>query len=366
MFDEIIGNSQVKKYFKNMVDKGSIGNSLLFSGPEGIGKSLFANELGAMIVCQDDPHGTHRQKIATGNHPDIRHYRPEGKTGMHSIESMRHFNSEVYLAPFESKWKVFIIHDAHRMLTYSANALLKTFEEPAANTVIILLTNQQELLLPTVLSRCRTIHFQSIPEQDITTFLMEKQGLDIDAARKYAGMARGSIGSAVKLLSNEREGLGVQMLSLLSKGKVASYMELLKFVKDIDDQVEQIRKALEKSVKEGLLQGVELADIPAQQRHNLEKEIEGALSMKVTSEAQAIFDAIISWFRDLQLLYVGGNHQLLMNKEYLREMTKINMDGEPLPIEKAQTAVADAKLALSRSTSFSICLENLLFKLNLI
>ena len=77
-----------------------------------------------------------------------------------SLSLGREMCEKVYMAPFEAKWKIFIIEDAERMLPTSANALLKTFEEPAPNSVIILISDHPERLLPTVLSRCRKVHFQ--------------------------------------------------------------------------------------------------------------------------------------------------------------------------------------------------------------
>ncbi len=84
---------------------------------------------------------------------------------------MRQLSEEIYLPPYEANWKVFIIHDADRMLSYSANALLKTFEEPPPRTLIILLSRSQASLLPTIVSRCYTLHFQNLPSSLIQNFL---------------------------------------------------------------------------------------------------------------------------------------------------------------------------------------------------
>lgn len=90
-------------------------------------------------------------------HPDIHHIRPEGK--YHPIAALRKLAEDVALTPFEAPYKVFLIHDAEKMLVASANALLKTFEEPTDYTVILLLTSYPDKLLPTILSRCQTYRF---------------------------------------------------------------------------------------------------------------------------------------------------------------------------------------------------------------
>src|ERR1700722_5271577 len=147
---EITGNEPIKKYLCRMVEADTIPQSLLFAGPEDADKELFAIAFAKMLV-----------RTENAIHPDIRIYKPEGKIGQHSIQAMREFSEQVYLAPFEAKRKVFIIHDAHRMLSYSANVLLKTFEEPSPDSVIILISHVPDQILPTVLSRCQIIRFQS-------------------------------------------------------------------------------------------------------------------------------------------------------------------------------------------------------------
>ncbi len=119
---------------------------------------------------------THAKKIAANNHPDIHTYRPEGKSGMHPIASIRRLLDEVYLPPFEGPCKVFILHDAERMLPSSSNALLKTLEELLEDTFFILLSREPESLLPTIRSRCRTLQFVSereAPQNPLVAQILE-------------------------------------------------------------------------------------------------------------------------------------------------------------------------------------------------
>jgi len=354
MFESIIGNSHIKAYLERMVNHDRIGNSMLFSGPEGIGKALFAESLAKKLI------GT-----ACRDHPDIRHFRPEGKIGMHSIESMRRFSEEVYLAPFESTRKIFIIHDAHRMLSYSANALLKTFEEPSVDTVIILLSHAPELLLPTVLSRCRTIHFHRIADEEIAAFLLENRQCEIEKARAFARLADGSIGRALSLYEQEGDSLRKRVLDFLAIGRVAAYQDLKTFTDEIYQAVESQKKEVGAHTKEGFAQGFKQEDLSAHIRHKLEKEVEGAIAMKQAAEGERLFDLIITWYRDLHLLHIGGSSRLLIHSDYKSDMLERLKNGAPTPIEKVQEYIASAKLSLSRSTSLNLCLENLFLKLGL-
>ncbi len=91
--------------------------------------------------------------------PDLCNLYPEGKGNHHPIHAIKKFIEETQLPPFEASRKVFIIHEADRMLPTSANALLKTLEEPVSEVIIILLTSHAEALLPTITSRCCHVSF---------------------------------------------------------------------------------------------------------------------------------------------------------------------------------------------------------------
>lgn len=365
MFDRIIGNQKVKDYLTRTVSRGMIGNSLLFAGPDGIGKSLFAEAFAKLIICQNDPTGIHKHKIESGNHPDIRVYRPEGKIGMHSIASMRHFSQEVYLAPFEAKWKVFIVHEADRMLSYSANALLKTFEEPAPDTVIILISSTPSALLPTVLSRCRTIHFQPLSEEDVAAYIESHIGKSDAEAKLIASMAQGSIGQAVRLANEGVSPVRALLLNLLAKTKLNDYKELTAIAAEISESIDAGKKEMEGEIRKTLLKGSG-EDLSAVQKQNLEKEVEGAVTMYAMQEAYALFEIILAWYRDLHLLALKGDPSYLLHRDYQEASSTLSEKKAIMPIEDVQKAVAETRLALERSTSLQICLENLFLKLNLL
>lgn len=365
MFEHIIGNEKAKQYLMTTARRGTVGNSFLFAGPDGIGKSLFANEFAKLVICQDDPQGIHNRKIESGNHPDIRIYRPEGKIGMHSIASMRQFSEEVYLAPFEAKWKVFIVHDADRMLPYSANALLKTFEEPSQDSLIILLSSNPSALLPTVLSRCRKIYFQPLTEQEIVEFLKLQSSKSEEEQQLIAYMAQGSIGQAVKLANKEGNPLRGYLLDILKTAKFNTFKELTSAAAHIAESVEVTKKAMETSIRTELLRNLG-TDLTSAQKQGIEKEVEGAVMMQAMQEASALFRIILAWYRDLQLIGVNGNAEWLLHRDRQQESSHAYEQGLLQPLDKIQQAINEARLALERSTSLAICFENLFLKLGLL
>lgn len=366
-FDQIVGNDQVKGYLERMVAKRAIANSLLFAGPEGIGKSLFAQAFANLLFAmqQSNSESQDPDKILRTSHPDLHVYRPEGKTGMHSIHSLRQLSDEVYLAPYMSKWKVFVIHDAERMLSYSANALLKTFEEPPSHSVIILLSSSPEALLPTILSRCRVIRFHPLKDEEIAKVLQNTLKIDIVEAKKIAAFSEGSLRKALQLVRGGGNELREILLQILSQGKFATYGELMRVAREIGTHIEELNEQEEQLLRSEFKKE-QLENMSASQKANLEKEIEGTIALRLLNHAQQLFDQIFSWHRDMHLLYLQGNQDYLINSDYREIIEQSLQRGNMISLEVVQKILQEAKLSLERSTSLTMCLEKLFLKLNLL
>jgi len=350
-YDPLIGNDQIKKYLTQILEKEAVPNSLLFSGIDGIGKGLFAEAFARKLLQTTKKHP-----------PDLRHYHPVGKLGMHSIDSLRELTREVFLSPFEAKKKVFIVHEAHRMLATSANALLKTFEEPALNAVVILLSAHPEQMLPTILSRCQKLRFLPIPTDAIVDFLEKEKQVSPEEAQRIAHLARGSIGQACRLLEEGENALSKTLFAALACGDLSSYTGIHNFAQSVHKKIESIIKEEEGGVREELTKQFP-SKMTAIQRDALEKEVEGCLSMRKGIEAQSLFDALLCWHRDLHLLHIGGDESLLMNPDFKEKMAVRLKEGSLVPLEKLQKCVEDAKVKLQRSIPLNYCLENLFLSL---
>ena len=130
------------------------------------------------------------------------------KTRDFLIESVRDFQEAVGRPPSETKRKVFAILEPERMTDDAANALLKTLEEPPPNTVFLLLSNDTRNIIPTILSRCITVNFPPLSDEQVAARLIERYGIDPSDAAGAAYRGRGSYITAVKSLSDEyRESL---------------------------------------------------------------------------------------------------------------------------------------------------------------
>jgi len=312
MFEHIIGNTKIKQTLSQMLERQEIPHALLFTGGNSQTREALAQTFG--------------KQLTNGSSPDMHLYRPEGKLGLHSMESLRQLSTIVYYPPYKAAKKVFILQDAERMLTYSANALLKTFEEPAPHSVIILLTQDHKSLLPTVLSRCFTLQLEGSTEKAESPF-------------KH------------------------QIIELLFQGRALSHPHLLSTLKTISDKIEAEQKTLSEELTtastnqygEGLTATIQ---------HSIEKEVEGILAKRFKESAGHIFEIILSWFRDIQLLLAAGDKKLLIHKEYLPQLQQAIQRGAIVPLEQIQKEIAQAQLALDRSMPLAHCLETLFLAIN--
>lgn len=159
-----VGFDKNKKYFENAVKNGNLSHAYIFCGPDGIGKKIFAGDI-FRLVNQRDPE----------NDPDFKLLTPrldDDETNIY-IEDIRDLKSYLSLKPYFGPYKFVVINDADRLVTEAANAFLKMLEEPAPLTIIILVSSQPKLILPTVLSRCEKVQFLSFHKKEINKEIQE-------------------------------------------------------------------------------------------------------------------------------------------------------------------------------------------------
>lgn len=144
--------------FSKLIERNRVPHAILLAGQN---TSLIEKE--AKILAESLSSGA-----------DIFEYRPEGKMALHPIEKMRELRDEVYLPPYSNAKKVFVIYEADKMLTQTANALLKTFEEPSPQSILVLATTRRERIIPTIISRCQTFWVAGAPEPTPLSPLVEE------------------------------------------------------------------------------------------------------------------------------------------------------------------------------------------------
>jgi len=173
MFENIIGNEEVKKNLINIIKTENISHSYIFVGINGIGKFLFAKEFAKAILCENEnikPCNTCKacMSFETDNNPDIIIIDPKEDTI--KTEQIKNIVSNVLEKPIQNKKKIYIINNSENMTKEAQNSLLKTLEEPPEYVVIILVTKNDNLLLNTIKSRCVKISFNSLTKLQIKEY----------------------------------------------------------------------------------------------------------------------------------------------------------------------------------------------------
>ncbi len=226
MFKEILGQVAAKDYLQKAIAENRLPNTLLFTGPDGVGKKKTALALAAFLMKVP------LARLEAGNHSDLHVLMPEGKVGLHAIETIRKAIDVSHEAPFEAPVKVFIIDLAERMQPAAANALLKTLEEPVLDGYWILISSKPKEILPTILSRCVKVTFQPLTTAQVSSIL-EKKGLSSDVAK----LSGGSIAKALDLHANPGV-IEARQIILSILNEQPDYPKIFTSLEKIEDLVE--------------------------------------------------------------------------------------------------------------------------------
>lgn len=228
-FNEIIGQKEVKAILKKSLKKERIASAYLFSGPNGVGKTITSLNFAKAMNCKK--HRTDScssgvsntkcpscRKIDAFSHPDIKIIFPvpkkireengrnellqKGEIHMYqksdviSIDDIRDIGKSLLMKPFEAKRRVVIVVDADTMTQEAQNSFLKVLEEPPQDTTIILTSSQPEKLFSTIVSRCQRINFKRLGREEVKGYLLEKGGLADEEADLICFLSNGSIKNA--------------------------------------------------------------------------------------------------------------------------------------------------------------------------
>ncbi|WP_302681509.1 ATP-binding protein [uncultured Megasphaera sp.] len=176
LFDPIIGHSRLKEQFARLIDEDRIPHAMIFAGPAGIGKTLMAIAVASALVGRrvfPDLASREGEAVA-GDKDDAFYLAPMG--AMLKVDQFRQLQGELALQGETGRRRVCIIDHVETMNTEFANRMLKILEEPPSGVCFILITDQPDLLLPTIISRCARFTFDPVGDDEMRQGLRRLRG----------------------------------------------------------------------------------------------------------------------------------------------------------------------------------------------
>ena len=313
MRDAIIGHHQILKQLYHAIASNRVAGAYLFVGVANVGKETVALNFAKSINCRTSDEGAcgtclSCRKADDGNHPDLQIIRPSG--AWIKIDQIRELQKRIIYRPLEGVRKVYILTEAERMNLEAANCLLKTLEEPPADSGLILLTTNLDALLPTIRSRCQIIPFHPLVVSELAGHLMERFDIDQSQALRVAATTGGAVGKA---------------LTLLQDG--ASFEEEIPEIMIANNRLDAFR-----------------------------------IAEKWTQQPEAL-DHLVTWYRDLVLLHQGAPVDLLTHVHHVEQLKQLTARYSRLQLQSAIKAIFETKVMLQRNVNATLALEVLALKL---
>ena len=325
MYDlkDIVGHSNIKEFFHNVLTSKKIPHAFIFEGEKGCGKMLTAKSFAKMLQCSEDEYGVCGRcksciQMENGNQPDV--IVVNKSKNIMTIKDIRDgLVNDIQVKPHAGPYKIYIIPEVHLLREDAQNAILKTIEEPPEYAIIILLTENAETLLATIRSRCVTLKFNMVDTIKIKKFLMDKYDIPEYQARTSAIFADGNIGKAIRYAENEDfMEIKTQVVSLFKSIKDISEFELMKDAKKIAENKDNINE---------------------------------------------YFDLIQLWFRDILIYKSALDEDMILFREDMEDIKRMANLYEYDHIDQIFNAISETRASIKLNVNVELLLEILLTKI---
>lgn len=379
MFTDIIGHQSALTILKRAILSGRIPNAYLFVGPANVGKTFTALQLAKALNCERNasPPSVDEldccdecdncRAINQQNHPDLMVLRPlvstkgddempeeteeapdedeapafiEIEGSMIRTWQVTRLIEHSYVKRVRGRRKVYLITSAETMNDEAENRLLKTLEEPPADTVLILTSSNLGALLPTTISRCQIVNFEAVPTPAATAALQQRFA-DLPAAQVQSliALSGGRVGWAISMLQHpEVVEIRNRLLDLCVSLPQTGMVECLRRGEQLIDAAEQWWLA---SV-EG-----ELA----------EKALKARRDRVLRTRMYDVIEVLISWFRDLIVVHADPDSAHVINRDRLDDLRLLAPAYQVDKCRRVCAYLEDTKRQLRQNTNLRVTAE---------
>ncbi len=350
---------RVREFLARAVASGRASHAYLFVGAPGSGKLDAAWALAQALLCENGGCGACDAcvRVARHTHPDVHHLAPESATG-YLIAQIRDLLDDVALAPIRAQRKVYIIERAEQLRANSANALLKTLEEPPAGVTFILLGTAQDTILPTIVSRCQCVPFRTISPVVAAHDVERATGLPLARCRMAVAVAGSPARAEAFLKSADRQEARRVMLRALDALPRADEADILAAAKELLAAVRAPLAEVKSTQQAVLDQNADYLSRGALKQ--LEDRHKRELNARERSGIMEVLAAARSLLRDVLATQelTGAD---VVNEDAADIVDRLSRDASLTGTLRALDAVTAAEHAVNRNITPQLTFEVMLF-----
>lgn len=349
---------RVRDFLVRALTQGRASHAYLFLGAPGSGKLDAAWALAQALLCEDGGCGTCDAcgRVARHTHPDVHLFTPESATG-YLIAQIRGLLEDVALAPIRATSKVYIVDRAEQLRANSANALLKTLEEPPAGVTFILLGTSADAILPTIVSRCQCVPFRLLSGEESAQAVQRACGTSLERCRVAVAIA-GSPSRAVAFLkSAERQEARRAMVRAIDALGSADEADILAAAKELMvsvraplAEVKSTQKAVLEHNADYLSRGA-LKQLEDRNKRELSARERSGIMEALASARTLLRDALLA----------SEQAGSLVNEDVADVVARIADRASTAGITRALDAVARAESRIARNVTPQLAIEAMLF-----
>lgn len=335
-FKDIIGQEHIKEHLQNAILQNKVSHAYIIQGERFSGKEFIAKVFATTLQCErggTEPCGECRsckqvnaarqvnvqdeegaeKPTNLGSQPDIIYLRHEKPNSVGVEDVRRQINNDIAIKPYSSPHKIYIISEGEKMTQQAQNALLKTLEEPPAYAVLIILTTNLDVLLPTIISRCVVLNMRPVKEEQVKEYLERDLKLPDYKADICVAFARGNIGRAKQLATSEEfDNIRNEALSLAKNIKNMELHEVISAVKRVSEYHLDVEEYL---------------------------------------------DMLSIWYHDVLLFKATNDVNHLIFKEEIQYIRKAAGGSDYEGLETIMSALQNAKARLKANVNFDLVME---------
>ena len=350
---------RVRDFLSRAVATDRASHAYLFVGAPGSGKLDAAWALAQALLCENGGCGACDScvRVARHAHPDVHLYEPESATG-YLIAQVRDLLEDVALAPIRAPRKVYIIDRAEHLRSNSANALLKTLEEPPANTTFILLGTSTDIMLPTIVSRCQCVPFRMLSTAEATDAVARATGLPEPRCRMAVAVA-GSPSRAIAFLkSADRQEARRCMLRAVDALLHADEADILLSAKELMGAIHAPLADVKSTQQAVLEQNADYLSRGALKQ--LEERNKRELSARERSGIMEALASVRALLRDV-LMSLEGASDGIVNEDAADIVERLSRSATTVGAVAALEAVSKAEKRIARNITPQLTIEVMLF-----